>query len=143
MKWRTLGWRRSGAMGSRPALRGDPPRVPDRSSSFRVASFVFDRGARIDESSDDFRFAAAVAGFGMLLRDSSHRGEITVDQMIQLTESGLSGDLNGYREQFVELAEREALTYYDAAYLWLAQELAADLVSLDSQLTEKRPPGKA
>jgi predicted nucleic acid-binding protein len=36
----------------------------------------------------------------------------------------------------IELAERKHLTYYDACYLWLARELEADLVSLDSRLRE-------
>ena len=79
---------------------------PEEDSSELLAFNVFDRGATIDESSPDFRFAAAVAGFGMLLSDSRYRGEITVDQVIALAESGLGGDLSGYREQFVELAER-------------------------------------
>jgi len=32
------------------------------------------------------------------------------------------------------LAESERLTVYDAAYLWLARELRADLVTLDARL---------
>lgn len=32
------------------------------------------------------------------------------------------------------LSERERLTVYDAAYLWLAQRLSADLVTLDKRL---------
>ncbi|MBW2276800.1 MAG: VWA domain-containing protein [Deltaproteobacteria bacterium] len=79
---------------------------PEADDSERLVFNVFDRGATIDESSPDFRFAAAVAGFGMLLRDSQHRGEITVDQVIRLAESGLGRDMSGYREQFLELAER-------------------------------------
>ena len=34
----------------------------------------------------------------------------------------------------VELAERENLTVYDAAYLWLARSLGAELVTLDAEL---------
>lgn len=32
------------------------------------------------------------------------------------------------------LAERESLTVYDAAYLWLARSLGAELVTLDAEL---------
>jgi predicted nucleic acid-binding protein len=39
-------------------------------------------------------------------------------------------------EEVIELAERKHLTYYDACYLWLASELGADLVTLDSRLRE-------
>ena len=79
---------------------------PEQDDSELLVFNVFDRGATINESSPDFRFAAAVAGFGMLLRDSQHRGALTVDQVIRLAESGLGHDMSGYREQFVELAER-------------------------------------
>jgi Ca-activated chloride channel family protein len=79
---------------------------PEEEESELLVFNVFDRGATVEESSPDFRFAAAVAGFGMLLADSQHRGEITVDDVIRLAESGLGRDMSGYREQFVELAER-------------------------------------
>ena len=39
-------------------------------------------------------------------------------------------------KEVVELAERKYLTYYDACYLWLAGELGADLVTLDSRMRE-------
>ena len=45
--------------------------------------------------------------------------------------------------EVVELAEREELTYYDAAYLWLAQEVGADLITLDTRQSERRPPDRA
>jgi len=81
-------------------------KAPDGDDSALLAFDVFDLGASIDESSPDFRFAAAVAGLGMLLRGSDHRGDITADDVIRLAESGLGRDLSGYREQFVELAAR-------------------------------------
>ena len=37
-------------------------------------------------------------------------------------------------EEVVELAERESLTAYDAAYLWLARTLGCELVTLDRDL---------
>ena len=55
--------------------------------------------------SDDFRFAAAVAGFGMLLRDSPHVGEYTLDDVIALAERGRRDDARGYRGEFIRLVE--------------------------------------
>ena len=43
---------------------------PNADTSQLLSHAIVDRGARIEQSSDDFRFAAAVAGFGMLLRGS-------------------------------------------------------------------------
>ncbi len=56
-----------------------------------------------DEVSCDFHFATAVAGFGMLLRDSEHRGSITSRQVLALASDGLGPDLDGTRQGFLEL----------------------------------------
>src|SRR5690606_24075970 len=47
--------------------------------------------------SDDMRFAAAVAEFGMLLRDSKHRGSATFDDVIVLARGAVGADPDGYR----------------------------------------------
>lgn len=53
--------------------------------------------------SHDFTFAAAVAGFGMLLRDSEHRGLVSTAQVLELAGSSLGEDVGGYRAGFLEL----------------------------------------
>ncbi|HEX6060036.1 MAG TPA: VWA domain-containing protein [Gemmatimonadaceae bacterium] len=54
----------------------------------------------------DFRFAAAVAAWGMLLRDSEHRGTATFQSVLALAEGALGGDPHGYRREFVQLVAR-------------------------------------
>lgn len=54
-------------------------------------------------TSDDFRFAAAVAGFGMLLRESEHRGAVTASRVLSLARGGLGEDPEGYRRGFLDL----------------------------------------
>ena len=61
---------------------------------------------RITPASADFAFASAVAGFGMILRDSEHRGTITLDQVIALAQDAMGEDVEGYRAEFVRLVER-------------------------------------
>ncbi len=56
--------------------------------------------------SADLRFAAAVAGFGMLLRDSEHSGDLALADITRLAEAGLGEDENGYRSEFIRLVER-------------------------------------
>jgi Ca-activated chloride channel family protein len=58
--------------------------------------------------STDFTFASAVAGFGMILRDSAHRGNVTVDQVIALATDGIGPDEGGYRSAFVSVVEKYA-----------------------------------
>ena len=55
--------------------------------------------------STDFRFAAAVAGFGMLLRDSSYAGRLTLEAVIAMADDARGPDLRGYRGEFVRLVE--------------------------------------
>lgn len=55
--------------------------------------------------SADFRFATAVAGFGMLLRESPHAGTWELDDAIALAERSRGDDPRGYRGEFVRLVE--------------------------------------
>jgi Ca-activated chloride channel family protein len=58
---------------------------------------------RIVEPSGDFRFVAAVAEFGMLLRDSPYKGKANFDQTLSLAEAGRGADENGDRGEFISL----------------------------------------
>lgn len=66
------------------------------------------------EASADFRFAAAVAQFGMILRHSPHRGDATLDDVAAwaAAAAGPGDDPGGYRHEFIELV-RKALTLPD------------------------------
>ncbi len=55
--------------------------------------------------SDDFRFAAAVAEWGMLLRGSAHAGQANASQVLTLARGALGDDAGGYRRAFVQLVE--------------------------------------
>lgn len=55
---------------------------------------------------DDFRFAAAVAGFGMLLRGSPYKGTCTWDLVQQLAVAGAARDPRGLRAEFIGLIGR-------------------------------------
>jgi len=57
-----------------------------------------------ESSSENFRFSAAVAGFGMLLRDSEFKGSADFDQIVQLAQGAMGADANGDRAEFVQLA---------------------------------------
>ena len=54
--------------------------------------------------SADFTFASAVAEFGMVLRDSPHKGKSSMDSVIVRAERSRGEDENGYRAEFVRLA---------------------------------------
>ncbi len=60
---------------------------------------------RARSPSTDLRFAAAVAGFGMLLRDSPHAGDLTLDDIVSLAAGSRGDDPRGYRGEFIRLVE--------------------------------------
>ncbi|MCY3807827.1 MAG: von Willebrand factor type A domain-containing protein [Gemmatimonadetes bacterium] len=75
---------------------------PDGARSKLLAQPIADR---VGAPSADFRFAAAVAAFGMLLRDSRHAGDYTLDDVVSLAEGALGSDSRGYRGEFIRLVE--------------------------------------
>jgi Ca-activated chloride channel family protein len=56
-------------------------------------------------ASVDFTFASAVAMFGQLLRNSDFKGTSTYNDVIKLASSSYGDDKQGYRREFVRLAE--------------------------------------
>ncbi len=67
---------------------------------------VQDRGTDFGHASDDLKFASAVAGFGMMLRNSPYRGTLTYGGVLEIAQPTLVRDRSGYRKEFVELVRR-------------------------------------
>ncbi len=88
---------------ARVRLRYKEPKVD---VSGLVETIVDDSNTSIHASSDDLRFAAAVAQFGLLLRESQHRGTASWKSVIDLASSAASLDTTGDRAKFLDLARR-------------------------------------
>jgi Ca-activated chloride channel homolog len=83
----------------------------DGDTSRRLEYGVVDDGRSFAQASDDLKFASAVAGFGMLLRDSADKGSLTYPGVLEIAESTLSKDSSGYRQEFVAaVRQAQALT---------------------------------
>ena len=65
---------------------------PDSDTSTLLQTPVPAFTRTLDACSPDFRFASAVAGFGLLLRDSAYKGDATYDLVRQLAASALGND---------------------------------------------------
>ncbi|MBI4239346.1 MAG: VWA domain-containing protein [Deltaproteobacteria bacterium] len=76
---------------------------PAGSSSQLIDVAVTDGGQLFEQATEDFRFAASVAGFGMLLRESPHLGTLTFDAVAQLAARAKGNDPDGYRQEFLQL----------------------------------------
>jgi Ca-activated chloride channel family protein len=62
-------------------------------------------GAGADNATGNIRFASAVAAFGMILRNSEHRGNASPEMVVRLAREAGGADEFGYREEFVRLVE--------------------------------------
>jgi Ca-activated chloride channel family protein len=100
------------AAGSRDLLTVKVRYLPPEGKVGRdIDGVVAGPGANAGETSDNFRFAAAVASFGMLLRDSPYKGQMDHAGVQALARTALEPDPNGYRQEFLQLvgiAERLA-----------------------------------
>jgi Ca-activated chloride channel homolog len=75
---------------------------PDGDTS-RLLSVAVKDSAAVDSA--DVRFAAAVAAFGMLLRDSEYKGTATFANVVELAREGQGRDPGGFRAEFIHMVE--------------------------------------
>ncbi len=80
-------------------------KAPESDSSELIELTARDFGKKLNETSDNFRFSAAVAAFGMLLRDSKYKGNATYENIEVLAQGAKGADLDGYRNEFLRLIE--------------------------------------
>ena len=78
---------------------------PDGDVSKLIVHPVTDSHLVLANTSDNFRFSAAVASFGMLLRNSEFKQDATYQQVIQLAKGAKGDDANGYRQEFINLVK--------------------------------------
>ncbi|WYD80514.1 MAG: VWA domain-containing protein [Candidatus Electrothrix gigas] len=81
----------------------------EASASVLLSTVVQENSLALEETSNDFRFASAVAAFGMLLTDSKHtKGAnkgASWSQTLQLAKNAKGKDREGYRAEFIRLVE--------------------------------------
>ena len=78
-------------------------KAPDGDVSEKIEVAVIDSGR--NNPSTDYAFAASVAMFGQLVRNSDFKGTATYDEVIALAKQGWNNDEHGYRREFVRLVE--------------------------------------
>ncbi|MBL7111468.1 MAG: von Willebrand factor type A domain-containing protein [Bacteroidales bacterium] len=82
---------------------------PDEDTSKLIVHKIRERDIKEDDLSDNFTFAAAVAEFGMLLRDSEFKAKSSYDHVIAAAKKARGKDEDGYRIEFIRLAETASL----------------------------------
>ena len=78
---------------------------PDGERSALLTHPVTANGSGRRQPSESMRFASAVAGFGMLLRNSPNAGSLAWPDVIAMARGAQGEDPDGYRADFIRLAE--------------------------------------
>ncbi len=79
-------------------------KLPNEDTS-SLLEFPIEMPEEVGNLSGDYQFAAAVAAFGMILRNSEYRGDAGYDLVLELARAGKGEDPNGYRGEFIQLVE--------------------------------------
>ena len=81
-------------------------KMPDQDTSTLLEADIVDHGEMFAGASKDFQWASAVAAFGLLLRDSPHRGHTTYGSVLEIAGAAKGADKHGYRAEFLEIVKR-------------------------------------
>ena len=107
-------------------------KAPDGDVSKLITHPLKDKQLSLDKTSDNFRFVAAVAEFGMLLRNSEFKSSSSFDHVIRMARNSKGKDDEGYRAEFVRLVESAAM---------LAKGKPAATGTNETETTLKSVPG--
>jgi Ca-activated chloride channel family protein len=78
---------------------------PSEEKAKELGRIVYNDPLNWQQSSDHFRFAAAVAEFGLLLRESPYRQQANWQQVLSLARGAKGTDPEGFRAGFISLVE--------------------------------------
>lgn len=76
---------------------------PDGNKSTEMVQIIPNQMAKLNNASSNARFATAVAMYGMILKDSDYKGNMTYDQVLALAKNAKGDDEEGYRGEFMRL----------------------------------------
>ncbi|MTH18127.1 VWA domain-containing protein [Flavobacterium sp. LC2016-01] len=78
---------------------------PDGDKSIEMVQVIANKSVALEKSSDDMKFSAAVAWFGLKLRDSKLIKDKSSEEIVKLAKQGNSNDGEGYKAEFIRLVE--------------------------------------
>lgn len=78
---------------------------PDGNKSKLIVEELYDQSVALKNTSDNFKYSAAVAEFGLLLRDSKYKSTGSYNQVLELAKTSKGSDEYGYRTEFIRLVE--------------------------------------
>ena len=81
-------------------------KTPNLQKSELIVHPVIDNQIAFNSTSDNFRFAASVAEFGMLLRNSEFKSQSSFAHVLKIAGGAKGRDAEGYRKEFFDLVKK-------------------------------------
>jgi Ca-activated chloride channel family protein len=72
-----------------------------------MVEVIGNKAESLSNASQDFKFCAAVAWFGLKLRESKLVANQSSEDIKKLAQSGLTNDADGYKAEFIRLVESD------------------------------------
>ena len=79
---------------------------PDGEKSKLIRTSLKEGHKPLQKTSDNYRWSAAVAGFGLLLRNSRHKGKADYNMILKLANGAKGPDPEGYRAEFIQMVKK-------------------------------------
>jgi Ca-activated chloride channel family protein len=82
---------------------------PQQDTGTELVSKIPAVARSFNKAGRNIRFAAAVAEWGMLLRNSEHKGSANYARVLEMAKKAKGADTEGYRAEFIRLVEMSQL----------------------------------
>lgn len=89
----------------RMEIKYKTPRDAKNSNYHKLNKEIITSNLSYPNSSETFRFSAAVAAFGLMLRESKFKGDANLELAENLANNAIGADKNGYRADFLQMLQ--------------------------------------
>lgn len=79
---------------------------PNEETSNLIEEAVAYNPINVTDANTNLQFAAAVAQFGLMLRNSKYKAESSYENILQLAKASLDNDADGYKKEFIKLVKK-------------------------------------
>ncbi len=79
---------------------------PTATSSQALDLQIFDTNTEYEKASENMRFAASVAAYGLVMRNSAYKGDATYEKVRTWATAAMTYDPYGYRKEFIQLIDK-------------------------------------
>lgn len=80
-------------------------KLPNEVTSNEISIQIESKITTPENASENFNFAASLAAFGLILKESKYKGNATKSMVIDLAENSISYDINGLKSEYLNILQ--------------------------------------